>query len=84
MGKKDKLLERLSLQPTDFTFAELITLLGYFGYYIVKAGKTGGSRVSFANDKRDYIRIHKPHPRNTLKPYQVKNILFALEERELI
>jgi len=84
MGKKEKLLERLLLRPTNFTFSELVTLLGHFGFYIAKAGKTGGSRVSFTDGKRDYIRIHKPHPRNTLKPYQVDAIIAALNERRLI
>jgi len=83
MSKKDKLLERLLSRPKDFTFDELITLLGRFGYYIVNAGKTGGSRVTFTNGD-DYIRLHKPHPRNILKSYQVDDIIASLKERELI
>jgi len=83
LGKKDKLLNRLRLQPKDFTFEELCTLLGNFGYYIIKSGKTGGSRVTFSNGD-DYIRLHKPHPRNILKPYQVYDIIIALKERGLI
>ena len=84
MGKKDKLFERLLSRPTDFTFAELSKLLGHFGYYVVSAGKTGGSRVTFANSELDYIRIHKPHPGNILKRYQVDDIVTSLLERGLI
>ena len=84
LGKKDKLLERLLSRPTDFTFVELSTLLGHFGYYAVSAGKTGGSRVTFANSELDYIRIHKPHPGNILKRYQVDDIITSLSEMGLI
>jgi len=83
LSKKDKLLERLLLRPKDFTFDELTTLLGGFGYYLIKAGKTGGSRVAFSNGE-DYIRLHKPHPRNILKPYQIDDIIASLKERKII
>ena len=84
MSKQDKLVKRLLTQPKDFSFSELIALLGNFGYSISNAGKTSGSRVRFENDKGDYIRLHKPHPRNILKPYQVNDIITALTERGLI
>ena len=84
MSRKDKLIERLIEKPKDFTFEEVIQLMGYFGYKLVSGGKTGGSRVAFANDKKDYIRMHKPHPRTILKSYQVQNLIDDLKERELI
>jgi len=84
MSKIDKLLSRLLSRPTDFTFSELTTVLGHFGYSIAKSGKTGGSRVSFANSSGDYIRAHKPHPRNVLKQYQVNDIITSLAERGLV
>jgi len=51
---------------------------------MASAGKTGGSRVSFTDGNGDYIRIHKPHPRNILKPYQINDIITALIERGLL
>ena len=84
MSKKDKLIERLLNNPKDFTFQEASTLLNYFGYDQTPGGKTGGSRVAFANDKKDYIRMHKPHPRNILKVYQVNNLISDLNERGLL
>jgi len=84
VSKHDKLIEKLLSQPKDFTFSELTTLLGRMGYSISSAGKTGGSRVKFENDDGDYIRLHKPHPRNILKQYQVNNIIIALSERGLL
>jgi hypothetical protein len=84
LSQKDKLLERLLSRPKDFTFNEAATLLASFGYTERKGGKTGGSRVAFANSNNDYIRIHKPHPRTTLLPYQVLNLISDLTERGLV
>ena len=84
LSKKDKLLERLLSRPKDFTFEEVVTLLGHYGYYMTSGGKTGGSRVSFTDGKGDYIRVHKPHPRSILKLYQVDDVIIALSERGLI
>ncbi len=84
MSKKEKLIERLISQPKDFTFDEVVQLMGYFGYNISNSGRTSGSRVAFTNDKKDFIRMHKPHPRKILKAYQVQNLISDLEERDLI
>ena len=84
MSRRDKLLERFLSRPKNITFEETATLMGHYGYFIASVGKTGGSRVSFTDGKGDYIRIHKPHPSNTLKLYQVDDIIVALSERGLI
>lgn len=84
MSKKEKLITRLLSKPKDFTFKELTALLAQFDYKQVNLGKTSGSRVAFSNKENDYIRLHKPHPRNILKPYQVEDIIIALQERGLL
>ncbi len=84
MSKKEKLIARLLKKPKDFTFDELIVLLGYFGYAQVSIGKTSGSRVAFSNGSSEYIRLHKPHPNKILKSYQVADVISALEERKLL
>jgi len=84
LSKKDKLLDRFLSRPKDITFDEVTTLMGHHGYSITGGGKTGGSRVSFTDGKGDYIRIHKPHPRNILKLYQIDDIITALMERGLL
>jgi hypothetical protein len=83
LSKKEKLVARLISRPKDFTFEELTSLLGCFGYKQESSGRTSGSRVVFSNG-RDYIRLHKPHPRNILKSYQVDDIITALRERGLV
>ena len=84
MSQIGKLIERLKLKPKDFTFQEVEIILRHFGYNKLSGGKTSGSRVTYANDKLDYIRIHKPHPRNILKAYQVNNLILDLKERGLL
>lgn len=84
MSKKEKLIIRLLSKPKDFTFEELTALLGHFGYKPTNSGRTSGSRVSFFNGEKDYIRLHKPHPRNVLKAYQIEDAITALQERGLL
>ena len=84
MSKKDKLINRFLSRPSDFSFDELVTLIGKFGYYALKGSKTGGSRVSFTNCKGDYLRVHKPHPKSILKLYQIDDILASLSQRGLL
>lgn len=84
MSRKEKLIQRLLQKPKDFSFDETVQLMGYFGYTIASGGKTGGSRIAFVNDKQDYIRMHKPHPRKILKDYQVSSLISDLKERDLI
>jgi len=84
LSKKEKLTRRLLSRPADFTFDELTTLLRSLGYSMETVGKTSGSRVVFANITGDYIRLHKPHPRNILKLYQIDDIIANLTERGLL
>ncbi|MDR0302735.1 MAG: type II toxin-antitoxin system HicA family toxin [Treponema sp.] len=84
MSKKEKLARRLLSRPADFTFDELTTLLRALGYTMETAGKTSGSRAAFADGDGNYIRLHKPHPRNILKLYQIDDIIANLTERGLL
>ena len=81
MGKKEKLWKRLQSKPKDFTYAELVLLLSYFGYEEDNVGKTSGSAVRFVHPTTKHIlRIHKPHPENTLKMYVIKYVLDELSK----
>lgn len=85
MSKHDKLLERLLKHPKDFTFDETQTLMAGYGYEIKKKGKTSGSRRRFqSEDSEQTLTLHKPHPRNVLKPYQVKEVIDFLIEIKAI
>lgn len=69
MSQIEKLIGRFKAKPKDFSYHELVTLLSYFGYSQVQGA---GSRVVFANDATGHkIKLHKPHPGNILKRYQL-------------
>lgn len=83
MSKKEKLIARLLTFPKDFSYNEMKTLLGYLGFEEDNKGATSGSRVQFIKDEHT-ILLHKPHPGNQLKPYQVKNVVIELRNLKLI
>ena len=85
MSQKDKLLNKLFLRPKNFTYNDLKTLLKGLGYKEAKTGKTSGSRVAFINhDTGHIIRLHKPHPGNELKRYQIDYLIEELTKMEII
>lgn len=84
MSKKDKLTERLKRRPRDFTWSELERLLFGLGYAENKKGKTGGSRRKFLHANAPTIVLHKPHPTEILKAYQIDQILETLEKAGLL
>ncbi len=82
MGTKEKLIARFASKPKDFTYAELKRLLNFFDYTEEQAS---GSRVVFVNKKNGHkIKLHKPHPGNVLKRYQIELIGQELKDRKLI
>jgi len=83
LSRKDKLIARLKSKPKDFTFDETKALLELFGYVISNSGKTSGSRVCFTRGQKIF-RMHKPHPRNELLHYQVKELIDELKGENLI
>jgi hypothetical protein len=79
VSRIEKLKARLKLKPKDFTYGELMTLLQSFGYTEWKSGKTSGSRRAFINSTTKHvIHLHKPHPGNELKHYQIQEIIDEL------
>lgn len=85
MSKKEKLLNRFLQRPKDFSYSELKVLLDAMGYQEFNKGKTSGSRVAFINKNSNHIiRLHKPHPKNILKMYQIDLILEELKKENLI
>jgi hypothetical protein len=85
MSKKNKLLKRLLSKPKDFSYAELVSLLGYLGYDEFTKGKTAGSRRAFVNNQTMHIiRLHKPHPKKILKMYQINEIIGELRKQALL
>lgn len=84
MSKKEKLIQRCLSMPIDFSWQELIKLLAGFGYQLSGGGKTGGSRVRFIHETLPPIILHKPHPSNVMKRYQIEQIIELLRIEGLI
>ncbi len=85
MSKHEKLLQKFLNKSGNFTYNELRTLLSGFDYKELPLGKTSGSRVAFYNININHvIRLHRPHPGNNLKKYQIEYIINELRIMELI
>ena len=83
MGKKEKLIERLKSNPKDFSFDELQSVLEALGFAMSNKGKTSGSRVKYFKGNVAIV-LHKPHPRNELLEYQIRQVLEILEKEALL
>lgn len=85
MSKLEKEIKKLQSKPKDFTYDEAKVLLNKLGFIENNKGKTSGSRVVFRNiELNKKIILHKPHPNNILKSYQVDQILNLLEEWRIL
>lgn len=84
MSKFEKQIKRLQNKPKVFTYDELEYILNKLGFFEYNKGKTSGSRVVFINKKNLKIELHKPHPDNNLKYYQINILLKKLKEWEVI
>ena len=84
MSRKEKLIKRFLSCPKDFTWEELVSLLVGLGFQEANTGKTGGSRRRFIHETQVVIALHKPHPQNILKRYQIEQIIEILRGEELL
>ena len=83
MSTKDKLIKRLKSVPKDFTWEELVRLLSSLGFEESDKGRTSGSRKAFIRGSVVFA-LHRPHPGNILKEYQIKQIIRKLTAEGLI
>lgn len=85
MTQKSKLLNRLCETPADFTWDELVSLMGKFGWRVKKkSSRTGGSRRRFIHETYAPIILHEPHPQPCLKKYQIEIVLEALKKEGIL
>jgi len=85
MSKHEKILKKFLSKSKNFSYSELKALLNGFGYEEFTSGKTSGSRVAFLNQETKHlIRLHKPHPKNILKKYQLDYIEEELKNMGVI
>jgi len=84
VSRKEKLIKRLMERPRDLTWEELVGLLKSLGYRERKKGKTGGSRRRFVHDSAPSVNLHKPHPKNIVKMYVIREMIEFLEREGLL
>ena len=84
MSNIKKEIERLKSKPKDYTYNEAKKLLNKLDFFENNKGKTSGSRVEFKDKYGRKLDLHKPHPHNTLKIYQINIILNDLKKMEVI
>lgn len=73
MTKRDKLLTRFLSRTVDFTWEELVTLMGHFGFVYRNDG--GGSHGEFYNEELNLLikPATRPHGgKSVIKRYQMK------------
>lgn len=81
MPQKDKDIDRLLRIPSDYTYNELKSLLGRFGFREYKGGATGGSRRRFYRESDEaMILLHKPHPGNIVNKATIRDVITKLKE----
>ena len=76
--KRDKLLATIFAHRT-VRFDDVVTLLTGLGFEY--DGSAEGSRVRFIADDGDHFTIHRPHPGNELKKYQLAEVRAFLERQ---
>ena len=76
--KRDKLLSTIFTRRA-VRFDEAVSLLRALGF--AYDGSAEGSRVRFIAADGDHFTIHRPHPGNELKKYQLAEVRAFLERQ---
>lgn len=81
MSQIEKMEQRLLSKPKDFTFQEAERLLSFYGFRRDNRGKTSGSAVRYVKDSVPIgLYLHRPHPGNTMKEYQLDELIDVLKQ----
>lgn len=80
MSQHSKLLKRFLSKPTDFSWAELVSLLRHLGFDLIpdKSGSSG--RKFIHGEKKTIINLHEPHPKKVILSCYISQIIKSLKE----
>lgn len=78
MSRKDKLIAKLKSRPKNFTWDETTTLMSACNFKLMNARGGGSGRMFVHQATRQKVRLHEPHPQNTLLPYMLSELIEAL------
>lgn len=76
VSKKEKLLERLQSKRNNFTWNEAVKVMRLCGFRMING--VGSARMFVHEATRAKVRLHEPHPQNTLLPYMVEQLIEGL------
>lgn len=78
MTTSEKRLQRLLSVPVDMTWDEMVAFLADVGF--VEVSTKGGSYRTFVSAVGRKIYLHRPHPRNVVKRYAIRDVIAKLKE----
>lgn len=84
MTNINKIISKFKNNSKNITFSETERVLKCVGYLKDNKGKTSGSRIRFFKSSSENLLLHRPHPRNTLLSYQVKEVSEILKKEGLL
>ena len=82
VSKREKLLKRLASRPTDFTWAELVSLMTSLDFEMESASGSGRRFTNPVTESALYI--HEPHPAKVLRSYQVRDAIYFLKKEGIL
>jgi len=82
VSKSEKSLDRFLSIPADFTWDELVSVLGHLGFK--ELAQKGGSYRCFMSEQELKIFLHKPHPSHIVPRYALRKVRLKLKEYGLI
>ena len=79
MGRLEKILEQMRLEPANVGFGDLMNVCqAYFG----KPRQRGGSHAIFKTPWPGDPRVNIQNAKGKAKPYQVRQVLQAIDKLE--
>jgi predicted RNA binding protein YcfA (HicA-like mRNA interferase family) len=79
VSKKAELIQKLKSEPKGFTWDDAKSLMGSCGFKLVSAKGGGSGRMFRHTETGQRVRLHEPHPQNTLLPCMVYILIEALK-----
>lgn len=74
MSKKERLIARVRARARSFTWDEAVWLMQHSGFDLIAARGGGSARMFRHRESGIKVRLHEPHPQNTLLPYMLEQI----------
>lgn len=81
MSKKEKLKQALLKRPSKFKWTDLVLVMKYCGFEMMKA-KRGSGRKFYNSETQAYASWHEPHPGNEVLQYVVDEAIELIKDQD--